>query len=421
MRLLPILLATGLSARLLAAEEAPSRFVAHEWGTFTSVQGADGVQLEWNPFSAVELPAFVYDATRPASIPDGAVQPQRFLAGKVGFNARQRMETPVIYFYADRPQPVDVEVVFRNGRVTEWYPQLARWESPRPEIRFGSDCHVLRWKGEIVPGAESTAFPRAAGGSHYYAARETDAAPVRVRTAAGGFETEKFLFYRGVGEFQAPLKVAHRGRAAERLRLENTGPAGLDAAFVFSRRGGRAAVLPLEPLAPGTVVEREFDFERLAGPLSEVRARLAASLRAALASAGLYPREAAAMVQTWDDSWFDEPGTRVLYLLPAGWAEHILPLRITPAPAEIRRVFVGRAEIITEAQEDVLRRAAQAYTPGNAATLAAARGLAAESALGRFTEAGLQRLRRAPGEPDELRPRISALLEALRREARTRR
>ena len=30
-------------------------FTAHEWGTFTSVQGADGIQLEWNPLVASDL------------------------------------------------------------------------------------------------------------------------------------------------------------------------------------------------------------------------------------------------------------------------------------------------------------------------------------------------------------------------------
>ena len=31
---------------------------------------------------------------------------------------------------------------------------------------------------------------------------------------------------------------------------------------------------------------------------------------------GLYEKEARAMVATWKGSWLDEPGTRVLYLLP---------------------------------------------------------------------------------------------------------
>ena len=33
------------------------------------------------------------------------------------------METPVIYFYSDREQTVNVRVRFPHGLITEWYPQ----------------------------------------------------------------------------------------------------------------------------------------------------------------------------------------------------------------------------------------------------------------------------------------------------------
>src|SRR5215472_5173305 len=39
--------------------------VAHEWGTFTSVQGSDGVLLDWRPLQTSRLPGFVYDWTKP--------------------------------------------------------------------------------------------------------------------------------------------------------------------------------------------------------------------------------------------------------------------------------------------------------------------------------------------------------------------
>src|SRR4030095_131953 len=95
-------------------------YVAHEWGTFTSVQGADGIQLEWNPLSVSELPKFVYDHTKPPG------DPRRRLAlfgSKTGFSTLQRMETPVIYFYSDQKLVVDVTVKFPEGRITEWYPK----------------------------------------------------------------------------------------------------------------------------------------------------------------------------------------------------------------------------------------------------------------------------------------------------------
>ncbi len=59
---------------------------------------------------------------------------------------------------------------------------------------------------------------------------------------------------------------------------------------------------------------------------------------------GLYQKEALAMVETWRDSWF-EPGTRVFYIMPTAQVNPLLPLTITPAPSDIRRVFVGRVEV----------------------------------------------------------------------------
>src|SRR5688572_20905613 len=91
-----------------AANRARADYIAHEWGTFTSVQGSDGVQLEWNPFVVEELPKFVYNAMKQAGRERGVALPNAIFLGKDGFRARQRMETPVVYFYSDKPQKVDV-------------------------------------------------------------------------------------------------------------------------------------------------------------------------------------------------------------------------------------------------------------------------------------------------------------------------
>jgi hypothetical protein len=73
---------------------------------------------------------------------------------------------------------------------------------------------------------------------------------------------------------------------------------------------------------------------------------LRAQLVQMLTTAGLYRKEADAMVDTWRDSWFEE-GTRVFYMVPSATLDRILPLTISPAPRQIARAFVGRMEIIT--------------------------------------------------------------------------
>src|SRR5579871_2933002 len=89
------LVALTATAGLLAASfETQGDFVAHEWGTFTSVQGGDGELLQWQPLQTAELPGFVH----------------RCLLLKGEMVTLKRMETPVIYFYPDKDMNVDVRV-----------------------------------------------------------------------------------------------------------------------------------------------------------------------------------------------------------------------------------------------------------------------------------------------------------------------
>ena len=147
----------------LAALASSPQFELHEWGTFTSVAGEDGRPIEWRPLAGPsDLPSFVYTSTRP-----GLRSPQS--RGKGELRGTVRMETPVIYFYAKEPLEVSLAVSFRNGLVTEWYPWARQWSGSR--IDWGTF--------KILPGDEH-ALLREPAPSHYYPAREVDAASVRV-------------------------------------------------------------------------------------------------------------------------------------------------------------------------------------------------------------------------------------------------
>jgi hypothetical protein len=95
-------------------------------------------------------------------------------------------------------------------------------------------------------------------------------------------------------------------------------------------------------------------------------ASLRRELEQLLVGEGLYEKEAAAMVETWSDSWFEE-GTRLFYLLPQQTVESILPLEIRPAPLNVVRVFVARIELVTPA---ILTELADALTRHDHARLA---------------------------------------------------
>ena len=62
------------------------------------------------------------------------------------------------------------------------------------------------------------------------------------------------------------------------------------------------------------------------------------------------------MVETWKDSWFGE-GCRLIYIVPSGFIDKVLPLTIDPVPGQIVRVFVGRLEIVTPATAMAVRTA----------------------------------------------------------------
>ncbi|HZE98683.1 MAG TPA: hypothetical protein VE981_16770 [Planctomycetota bacterium] len=363
-------------------EDAAPPFVAHEWGTFTSVSGSDGVMIDWRPLlGADDLPKFVYR--------DG--EGRGYLQGigtKNLFPTRVRMETPVIYFYSDREREVSVKVAFPKGRITEWYPAAV---TVKPELNWG----MLK----IVPKAD-VALPREAAESHYYPARNTDAALVRVwnRSAAAveEYQYEKFLFYRGVGTFDLPLRATLDQRT---VTIDRIGPDALSTAILFENSGGRVGFRRTGPIATRVRVERP----ELTAEVDHVMAEL----ELLLAESGLYAKEARAMVETWRSSWFEE-GLRVFYLVPRRATNEVLPLTIDPKPDQLVRVLVGRAEIITPEQELLMTALARKLVsvPEPARTAAQAE----LKKLGRFAEPTLRRVL-ATTRDAALQARIQELLK----------
>src|ERR1051325_1148345 len=72
----------------------PGKLIVHEWGTFTSFSGSDGVNLEFRPLVTNDLPRFILTPS---------ITPATLFAKNM-YVALQRMETPVAYFYTDVPR-----------------------------------------------------------------------------------------------------------------------------------------------------------------------------------------------------------------------------------------------------------------------------------------------------------------------------
>ena len=114
------------------------------------------------------------------------------------------------------------------------------------------------------------------------------------------------------------------------------------------------------------------------------------------------------MVRTWSDSWFEE-GLRVFYIFPRELTDTLLPLTITPQPAEINRVFVGRVEVITPEMEQQIEAAVQAFRSRSDEERSSA--IRIVQRYGRFAEPVLRHLREAASS-DEARTSIWALAVA---------
>lgn len=324
MLLLRVVAVIALLAPMFSGQEVPatSALVAHEWGTFTSVAGIDGAPIQWAPLSGTpDLPCFVHHLS---------AHNLKYSLGLV------RMETPVLYFYSSHPLVASVHVAFPKGWITEWYPQATKVTPEISGARFPasiSGTAQADWDSVKISPSTPLAFPTTTGPSRYFAARNTDATPIQI-----GNQQEKFIFYRGMGDFDVALQAQFLPDG--QLRIHNTGPETIALAIVFENHSGTIGYHVLHSLAGSAIV----NLSELAGTLDSLHMELTNSL----VEFGLYEKEALAMLDTWQDSWFDE-GTRIFYIVPRSTVDSVLPLTITPQPASTNRVFVGRVELLSPA------------------------------------------------------------------------
>jgi len=283
----------GKSAKQ-SASGTDSDLAVHEWGTFTSVADRSGQAVTWHPLNgAYDLPEFV--------------EHFRTLDFKVSLQGTIRMETPVLYFYTSRPTTVSARVGFADGIITEWYPHASHVEPDPQKVLGEKDLYHwlqvdggIEWDSVSVEPGLAARFPSDGGESRYYAARETSAAPLVVKTSSGTQE-EKFLFYRGVSAFHVP--IAAEANEDGKVTVRNLGEHEVANVILFERRGDKLGYR----LAGALESEVTIDPPELTSTVES----LSEDLEGVLAGQGLYPDEARAMVATWRSSWFEE-GSRLL-------------------------------------------------------------------------------------------------------------
>jgi hypothetical protein len=376
-------------------------FVVHEWGTDTIVVGSDGSLQRGLHHEEEDLPGFVYDRLKAAPLSQLSVM--------------VKMETPVTYFYSDVPLSAQASVTFPEGLLTQWYPAVSRFA---PEIAapgsgsslttpatyadpvldlsfpFGSDlCRdkfsavaggKLDWgtfsllaRGTDVSASQPDA-PLAKFGWSY--ARDVDANPIQMPNG----EAERFLFYRGLGDFDFPITVQAGGAGHVALTNGYSQPVGR--VFVLNVGAENGAFTEHRAgIAPGATLDDVAPSLDGAPTLDDYEGLLGSAVTDALDATGLYHDEATAMVNTWQRQWFRTPGVRVLYLIPQAWTDASIPLSVTPKPDSMLRVMLIRVEVITPEQELGDVEALEIFDTDSAQ----AKGHF--TALGRFAEPRLRR------------------------------
>jgi hypothetical protein len=367
-----------ISALLLLAGQL-SAYELHEWGTFTTVSGSDGVLLPGLEREEALLPHFAHshlglengNLSRENGFGKGMSRPVSGVTVK--------METPVIYFHSDKAFDATVRVGFEGGTISQWYPQRSGGEilpvppltgeeltpaqrAERMRIDFSKGWKgSIEWKTRVLSPADSKeAILFKPGELQHWTQPRVPEANV-VETANG--EREGFLFYRGIGNFDPGLKITVSGD--DTIKLANQTGGAIPFMFVYEKQvgaytrwktlksgveAGKAAEVKLEDFTIRNSDPNEPDAAEMLGH-GEFHEEVYRDMVAGLKATGLLESEARAMVETWWTSYFGANGLRVFWVVPEAKTAAILPLEVTPAPDKQVRVIVGRSEILRPAKE----------------------------------------------------------------------
>lgn len=377
------------SIALLTSFALPTSLQAlevHEWGTFTVLVSSSGQKVSWyQPYSDIaKLPPFV----------QGDIMQMKSNIRA----ASLRMETPVIYFYPEQETPISVRVGFSDGMITERFPASTNEPfSPLGTMTISSfpqsellTCvaippsserifdqrlkefttirqpTVTRWTGKLLPPdhADAKLIPAvnpAKGGENYAAARNVPDAWI-FRSDTRGFypniePVEKFIFYRGAGEAHIPYRVSMSDDQS--VTFDNYSQSANTFQVALRVKDGKASWKQLPNTeGPSKDANRSasITFPEETISLKQADKELRALFLTELTSHGLTKDEAQAMIDTWNHTWFAEPGQRVFTIVDRTWVDSVLPLGITPEPKKIERVFVARYEILSPSAEKQLEQ-----------------------------------------------------------------
>lgn len=348
---------------IFAAPALAQDLVVHEWGTLTSLQDDDGRTLGGINSDDEPVPPFCHSLRWDLILGNPSQGVPRCHP-----DVTMRLETPVLYFHPARgartPLTLDVMATFNGGWLTQFYPD-AEVDAPGYSGTGSSPGHIsaetigtLTWKN-ISVGAEGTLVD---SNDHVWITpRRVDAANVTVTNSNGQRETERYLFYRGVGHLEAPVVATQKsGQITLRMRAKESGSMCVSRSWVASF-GADGSCMAEAIGRIGDSKEIGIAIPSVAAPLDLKHLR-AEMKRALIEDGGLFEDEAEAMLATWELSYFKSAGLRVFYIVPDEWIDAHLPLKLS-VPARVKRLMIGRLELITSRQRQLLRQIADTQIP----------------------------------------------------------
>ncbi|HMW05617.1 MAG TPA: hypothetical protein PK079_19340 [Leptospiraceae bacterium] len=351
-----------------------TNLIVHEWGTFTATHSANGKPQSGQRFAGrTLLPKEVYTLVDTTLNPKQkkslrfrtesgyAVEngsEERAFHGISILNDTVRMETPVLYFYTDKELELDVNVIFPQGSIGEWYPKrnsgekisfdhvdkkgflVKSDETSYTSLDLKKYQGSISWKATILSPSENTPFTINTKSNEWISPRMTDSNLVKI-----GNEIEKYIFYRGIASFEIPIQTQFKKIESENfLEFKNKYSEKIPFVFVLKNPTNNPktkTVLWKGNLNPNEKKELKLnDTKPIVFSEKDIT-----EFKIALESEGLYPKEAEAMLNTWKESYFETKGITIFWIVPESLIQKLLPIEFSIQPHEFKRVFIGRIKI----------------------------------------------------------------------------
>lgn len=348
-----ILLLPALLIAIIVSAQNNSGFNVHEWGTFTTLQSSNGMRLAGLQKDEETLPSFVNNIAHSYYYNGFLFGPKGFMENTWFEHVTVKMETPVLYFYSDAQRNVSVNVNFKNGSISQWYPERVDGESTQYQSHLDFSqpkTGWIKWNATVLPPNSNANFSDSSNLETPQWVRPRATASNLVQGSNG--EIEKFLFYRGIANFDVPVKVEFN--TTGKLVITNTGSDKISYAVVYEKTNGQQANIWWSGAMDGG------DYKIICKPVSATSASdlniEMTRFEDALVNAGLFDDEAKALLCTWQESYFQHSGLKVFWIAPRSFTDSILPIAITPVPQDLQRVIVGRSEVLTVQMEQELKQ-----------------------------------------------------------------